>query len=108
MEGSSYLSSSFNSVLHLELQDFDRIIKAHFPENRRGSCFVWQGDYYISRADDHQLVHRSEIGNVLKVGMVLEMNIVLRSARRLGMDGGDCPRCHYANHTAPIGQWVEW
>jgi hypothetical protein len=108
MEGALCLISRRISLYILQ-QDFDRIIRAYFPNDRVGSRHIQQGNYYVSRAGSSQIIRPSELGNSVEAGMVLEMSVVLRREEILSYFMKRCPRCQNINRTrVPVNGWIEW
>jgi hypothetical protein len=70
---------------------------------------VERGDYEILRAEDSQMINRSEFGSMVEPEMVLEMIIVVRKSTALQDNKGKCPRCRHINLSAVIDNgWIEW
>ena len=75
---------------------------------RAGQQYVERGEYDISCHEGKQIIDAQEWERMVKVGIVLEMSIILRR-----MDSEDtrknCPRCRRRNSSAvPDEGWIVW
>jgi hypothetical protein len=63
-------------------------------------------EYQVLRAEDSQVIRRSEIATV-RAEMILEMSIVLRQIFQ--ETKGKCPRCNHIDLNPTVnGGWIEW
>jgi hypothetical protein len=70
---------------------------------------VERGDYQVLRAEDSQMINRSEFARMVEPGMLLEMTIVMRQNTAFHENKGKCPRCRHMNLNATITNgWIEW
>jgi hypothetical protein len=107
MDGTIYYLSyqlSTDSLIS-SAQDFDHVLQVHCKD-QIGIDFIERGDYEILRAEDNQIIPRSEFGTAVEPGMKLEMSIVLWQER---MNQNKCPRCGHMNSQLPTESgWIKW
>lgn len=87
---------------------FDYVING-YCKNRAGVRFIERGDYEVMKAENGQIIGRSDFAAAVEEGVVLEMIIVLRQKAAFQKRKEMCPRCgHEAFYTMPHGSWSEW
>lgn len=61
------------------------------------------------RAEDSQVIDRSQFGSKVDSGMILEISIILRQTVTLHDNKGKCPRCGHINvNVIKNDGWIKW
>lgn len=83
------------------------VINVYFKHQKApGSNFVERGDYRLVQGSHKSIVGPTEWTHIEKVGLKVEMSIVLRTRNQ---DEATCPGCHTLFVGPPtMDGWVKW
>ena len=92
----------------LTYQDFDHIIIG-YCKGRVGIDYVEQGDYQVINPTDNKRIDAVDLPRRAKLGMTLEMSIVVRQKSTSQDNKATCPRCRHVNlNSTSDNGWIEW
>jgi hypothetical protein len=82
------------------------VINLYFKHKKPpGSDFVERGDYRLVHGDRKDIVDQMEWNRVEKVGLKMEMSMVLRTRNQKSRR---CPSCHASFEGGAIDGWAQW